>query len=436
MLTNSNIQSTQSVVTRRKAYTWNKLEGDRFIPRRTTLNLRNINFPLSDLDFDIDDDNSEISNHSDLLKQNLIDSQTISTQRPFFKYRTKTEPQNILDLLSEQSEYKSSKPLRRKFVLPEKPFKILEAPHIPDDFYYDIFDWSSNNILGICLANSIYMMNGESDKVTKLYEAFDCESITSLRWNESGDQLAVGNILGQVSIWDVNKQKEIISLDSHEDRVCALDWRSTLISGSKDTNIIQHDLRVKKAQINTYQFHTQEVCKLMWSPDEQYFCSGGNDNKVLVWTPTNSMPIMRESHNACVKALAWSEKQYGVLATGGGASDKMIKTWNVRTRELIQERDTGSQVCSLVFSKLTNDIISAHGYPSNEITVWRANGLKKVGSIYGHLERVLYLKLSPCASTVVSCSGDETLRFWKLYENKVETGSQLSSGTLETSNIR
>lgn len=436
MLSNEYIKDSHAPNTREKAQTWNKSDGDRFIPRRTSLNVQDFNLHSMDLSCESDDTRSESSNFSDYLKFSLSEIQTMASSRKFFKYKAKAESRSVVDALSESLTRKATGFGRKRFVLPEKPFKILEAPSISDDFYHNIFDWSSTNILSVCLANSIYMLHADSAQVTKLYEAFDCEAITCLQWNEAGDQLAVGNVLGQVSIWDVNTQKEIVSLDPHEDRVSTIDWRTTMISGSKDATIVQHDFRKKTAQINTYLSHTQAVCKVKWSPDEQYFCSGGNDNKLFIWAPMNAMPIMRESHEASVKALAWSEKQHGILASGGGAADKMIKTWNVRTRELVHERQTGSQVCSLVFSKHTNDLISAHGYPHNEITLWRANGLKKVGSLMGHTERVLYLNLSPCATTLVSGSGDETLRFWKLYDESYSKDAKKNDGALEISNIR
>jgi cell division cycle 20-like protein 1 (cofactor of APC complex) len=34
--------------------------------------------------------------------------------------------------------------------------------------------------------------------------------------------------------------------------------------------------------------HKQEVCGLKWSFDEQQLASGGNDNKLLVWSVHNN----------------------------------------------------------------------------------------------------------------------------------------------------
>lgn len=56
----------------------------------------------------------------------------------------------------------------------------------------------------------------------------------------------------------------------------------------------------------------QKVCGLKWSPDKQYLASGGNDNKLILWTPrSNSALQVFADHLAAVKAIAWSPHQHG-----------------------------------------------------------------------------------------------------------------------------
>ncbi len=42
--------------------------------------------------------------------------------------------------------------------------------------------------------------------------------------------------------------------------------------------------------------------------------------------------------------------------------------------------------------------------------------MAKIADLTGHTSRVLHLSLSPDGTTVVSAGGDETLRFWRLWE--------------------
>jgi WD40 repeat protein len=44
--------------------------------------------------------------------------------------------------------------------------------------------------------------------------------------------------------------------------------------------------------------------------------------------------------------------------------------------------------------------------------------MTKIGDLKGHTNRVLSMCLSPDGQTVLSAAADETLRFWKLFDNK------------------
>jgi cell division cycle 20-like protein 1 (cofactor of APC complex) len=119
-----------------------------------------------------------------------------------------------------------------------------------------------------------------------------------------------------------------------------------------------------------------------------------------------------------VKAIAWSPHQSGLLASGGGTADRCIKFWNVKNGTEINSIDTGSQVCNLMFSKSSNELVSTHGYSDNAVVVWKYPSLKKISTLTGHSLRVLYLAMNPESDTIVTGAGDETLRFWKIFPKK------------------
>lgn len=50
------------------------------------------------------------------------------------------------------------------------PYKVLDAPDLQDDFYLNLVDWGSSNVLGVGLGNSVYMWNSNTGRVTKLCE--------------------------------------------------------------------------------------------------------------------------------------------------------------------------------------------------------------------------------------------------------------------------
>jgi len=51
--------------------------------------------------------------------------------------------------------------------------------------------------------------------------------------------------------------------------------------------------------------------------------------------------------------------------------------------------------------------------------------MEKIGDLKGHSNRILSMCLSPDGTTVLSAAADETLRFWKLFDNKAEKSNKL-----------
>lgn len=354
------------------------------------------------------------------------------------------------------------------------PERILDAPQLIDDYYLNLVDWSSQNVLGVSLGNSVYLWNGNTYETTQLMSNSD--NICSVNWMSSGNCLAVGLKSGNIELWDTVKMQQIRNMEGHSDRVSSLSWNNYILSsGSKDTKIINHDVRIRNHVIHHLIGHTQEVCALKWSPDGSLLASGGNDNLLCIWdinnttdnnvnnnilnrsrignanttqisnsnadnitNNTNSLWNMIENnnrsstnntlqinpkytftqHEAAVKAISWCPWQKGLLASGAGTKDKTIKFWNVDTGTLINSIDSGSQVCALLWNKHEKEIISSHGYTKNQIVLWKYPSMHKIAELNGHMSRVLYLSISPDGCSIVSGAADETLRFWKIHDRK------------------
>ena len=46
--------------------------------------------------------------------------------------------------------------------IPKNPFKVLDAPSLEDDFYLNLVDWSSKNILAVGLGTAVYIWSASS----------------------------------------------------------------------------------------------------------------------------------------------------------------------------------------------------------------------------------------------------------------------------------
>lgn len=358
------------------------------------------------------------------------------------------------------------------------PYKVLDAPELADDFYLNLVDWGPSDVLAVGLGNSVYLWSRETGLVNQLCQ-LDGDSVTSVSWIQRGTHLAIGTNKGLLVIYDTIEQRRLRTMTGHSARVSSLAWNAHILSsGSRDRSILHRDVRMPAPFLRKLTGHKQEVCGLKWNSDTEQLASGGNDNKIFVWDRMEERWLHRwgeqeGGHKAAVKAIAWSPHQRGLLASGGGTADRCIKFWNTISSAqnaanatlydapnsstistnlggrdstnfmsgltssprsenassnpyLLRSHDTGSQVCNLLFSHLTSEIVSTHGYSQHAINIWRYPSMSPVATLTGHTYRVLYLSMSPDGGVIVTGAGDETLRFWDVFGRKEKTTSPRS----------
>ncbi|RCI13781.1 hypothetical protein L249_8143 [Ophiocordyceps polyrhachis-furcata BCC 54312] len=320
-------------------------------------------------------------------------------------------------------------PRRQPRAVSKVPYKVLDAPELADDFYLNLVDWGSANVLGVGLGSSVYMWNAQTTKVNKLCTLED-DTVTSVSWIQKGTHLAVGTGKGLVQIWDAERCRRLRTMTGHTARVGSLAWNTHILtSGSRDRLIYHRDVRAPDQWLRKLVGHKQEVCGLKWNCEDGQLASGGNDNKLMVWDKLSDTPLWKFSdHTAALKAIAWSPHQRGLLASGGGTADRRIIFHDTVKGSVINEIDTGSQVCNIAWSKNSNEIVSTHGYSQNQIVVWKYPSMTQVASLTGHTYRVLYLAMSPDGRVVVTGAGDETLRFWSLFGRRPGTREDGEAG--------
>uniref|UniRef100_A0A914WJ39 WD repeat-containing protein 55 homolog n=1 Tax=Plectus sambesii TaxID=2011161 RepID=A0A914WJ39_9BILA len=310
--------------------------------------------------------------------------------------------------------------------IPAAPERILDAPEILDDYYLNLLDWSSQNFVAVALLGSVYLWNAAAGTIQLLVELENTtDFVSSVSWAQDGNYLAVGFSTGATGLYDPSRENTLLRMmDGHTTRVGSLAWNSHLLtSGCRSGEIVHHDVRMPNHVIATLSGHTQEVCGLRWSGDGRHLASGGNDNLVQLWSAamtgqgTDTVPLYTLSdHLAAVKALAWCPWQPSILASGGGCADRTIRFWNVNTGTCTMSTDAGSQVSALVWNSEYKELLSGHGYPSNQLTIWRYPSMTRVQELTGHTQRILNAAASPCGEFVMSAGADESLRLWHCFK--------------------
>ncbi|GLB37887.1 putative anaphase-promoting complex subunit 4 WD40 domain containing protein [Lyophyllum shimeji] len=398
---------------------------------------------------------------------------------PTRRLDTPTDEAYSMSPVRAESRHILESPRRQLRSVCKTPYRVLDAPDLADDFYLNLVDWSSTNVLGVGLGSCVYLWTAHNAAVSKLCDLADSnDTISSVSWVQKGTTLAVGTLAGRLHIYDASTlQLQRTYHGAHTQRIGALAWNAhVLSSGSRDRMVHHRDVREPTTRpFKRCAGHRQEVCGLKWSgdggPGAANLASGGNDNKVCIWdlrgsrratgpgagrpagagagvgggsstsgsgddTGPGDAPLWKfHEHTAAVKALAWDPHVAGVLATGGGTQDKHIRFWNTMNGTMLNELDTGSQVCNLIWSLTSHELVSTHGFSSttaqNQICIWKYPTLNMVASLTGHTNRVLYLAMSPDGETIVTGAGDETLRFWNAFPKKEKTFERTRESRLD-----
>lgn len=396
---------------------------DRFIPQRSAMDFENCNYLLTKAE---DGEEEEEETYRKSLATNLLGQEVTDSRVLAFRNKAPAPSEDFhsnLRVLYSQNKPKSVqiKPTRH---ISSAPCRILDAPELMDDYYLNLLSWSQSNVLAVALGPTVYLWNAATGSIEELMTCEDEDDyISSVSWMEQpgATHLAIGTSDSTVQLWDASAQRRVRTMDGHSSRVGSMAWNQHILSsGSRDSTIVHHDVRVQQHKISTLTGHEQEICGLKWSTDGKYLASGGNDNMLCIWNGADSgaRQTARSTltgHTAAVKALAWCPWERHVLASGGGSADRTIKFWNASNGALLQSKDTGSQVCSLLWSTTEKELLSSHGYSQNELCLWKYPTMSKIKEFHGHTARVLHLAASPDSSMVVSAAADETLRFWNIF---------------------
>lgn len=396
-------------------------KADRFIPNRIAMD-----FDISNYNLCKENIPQERTEYTRNLAKQLFDETAEEGKVLAFKQKPPPAPGgshlNALRLLHPHTKKEGQPSVKCTRAISPTAEKILDAPEMVDDYYLNLLDWCYTNCIAVALNTSVYLWNACSGDVTRLAMDNEDVPITSVSWAADGNTLAVGMDDCVVQLWDCSKQRKVRTLRGHSARVSCLAWNNHVISsGSRDTMIFNHDVRIREHKFATLACHTQEVCGLKYSPDGTQLASGGNDNKLCIWDVAGARGTIAPrfellAHTAAVKALGWAPFQKNLLASGGGTQDRTLRFWNTNTGECINSIDAGSQVCSLLWSKHSRELVTSHGFTDFQLSVWKYPSLVRIADLKGHESRVLYTALSPDGKTVVSAAGDETIRFWKVFD--------------------
>lgn len=170
-------------------------------------------------------------------------------------------------------------------------------------------------------------------------------ALNSLALHPSQQTLFTANEKGQVEMWDIAEAKVIV-----QHKVSQLPVRSIAITGDGSKIIAGcHDGNVcvlsteggGLTEIRQFRAHEDALLKLAVSPDGSSFVTTSADSTAKLWD-LNSCTLKHQLSERDQKKWVWdaaftSDGKF--VCTGG--TDKMCRTWNAETGELMYSSDCG-----------------------------------------------------------------------------------------------
>ena len=375
--------------------------------------------------------------------------------------------------------------------VPSTPFRVLDAPCLRDDFYCTVLAYCPTlRVLAVGLRNRVYLWSeSEGMFLYEMIQKVSVDALVGVRYPPRAEDnardvyvtslsfssqlggrsiLAIGRSNGKVNLWSPHEAMDRIQhplprsiacvcfkpvpTRRYSDRQCTTTSTEELLIGDETGDVYYYSIewtsrdshgRDSTAMILLVKIdiHKQQICGIAWSPDGEYFATGGNDNVCLLFSvrdiledtpsqirsnllllpltppPTPPMNVLapqfvpnetshytitqprarstftvtegrerhRWPHSAAVKAIAFCPWQRGLIATGGGSNDRAIHFFHTWSGACLATINVQAQVTSLIWSKTRREIAATFGYAQPEhpyrIAVFSWPDCKQVVSI-------------------------------------------------------
>ena len=199
------------------------------------------------------------------------------------------------------------------------PFRVLDAPHIRDDYYCSILAYSyTAHTLAVAIGSHVYTWTQEGGVQNPPLVPCRLQNyVTSVSFSSTNGGhaiLAVARQNGQVTLWSALEERVRHEI-RHANSVSCVSFKPIFTYRSprdlRFPEVACEDLLVGDDLGYVYYYsvewpepalrrldpnwnsavtalakisaHSQQICGLAWSPDNKYFVTGGNDNVALLF---------------------------------------------------------------------------------------------------------------------------------------------------------
>ncbi|MDR3689775.1 MAG: hypothetical protein P4L46_10385 [Fimbriimonas sp.] len=239
---------------------------------------------------------------------------------------------------------------------------------------------------------------------------------------------------GSVRIMDAKTRSTVRILAKHPDPAYAAAWSpdGTYVATGDERARIYIESPITGGKIREYRTHTKGIQKLSFNMTRQYLASTGKDDQINIYDL--SKPSIREARHILGKGANFYGASFspklpydistGILGPGG-------RTYNSNSGQVTGFLTTEDQqgVFDVNFDGAGTHEVTAGR--DGEAIVWDSKTRKKIGTLMGHKDWVVYAVYSPNGKFIATSSTDQTVKVWNAatLQKVADLPSQTSVGS-------
>jgi WD40 repeat protein/beta-lactamase regulating signal transducer with metallopeptidase domain len=228
--------------------------------------------------------------------------------------------------------------------------------------------------------------------------------------------VASGDLDGAVSVWDAGTFRVKATLAGHQGWVEGLAFSpdgSALASTSHDSTVQVWDLK-KNQMLSKLEGHVGPVRSAAYSADGKVLVTGGGDRSVKLWDPASGKAVdtllHNEDHSDAPALLAVACSPDGKLLALA-AEDKTVQLRDAASGELLRTlKGHSDSVTCLAFSR--DGKMLASGSPDKTVILWDPEKGEELRTLHGHKGWVYALAFSADGKKLASAGYDKVIKVW------------------------